>query len=595
MRLALKSTLAFAVIYVVVVTGIAVWMVRQLRSAAAEMAHATAQLVGDEVARTLTASALDQLLREDALTMVRLHQIVGDVTQHSSMLTSLAVVDRSGSVIAGDRVEIGRHLALPQVVFGAHNAKPRLLDEPSGGGTFYLLVPLWSDSDLAGYLRLEMRSGPIAALYGRAARQLALVALAGLLAVGAGGLLLHAQLARRNASLTRAIERAVRGDAAGVPHNDEFAEALAAAREVGRELTAVRSERLQAEQRMTALMQAIDVGVIVLQSTLEAVFVNARAIELLGCTSSDDAIVRWNTEVRPRLLSLVPNGNGGHIEVDLPATMATTTSLSLEIYRLGEPGYLVVAKAAEFIAALQNELGLAIQMRGLTRFYAAFAHDLKAPLNAMVMTLELLKLSVQEEPDTPVRQKQGKYLTVLNDEIRRLDRQLRALLSHTAPPSMDRAEVDLRAVLHDLEALLAPQARRQRVTLITAVPDQPVIIVGQRDRLKQALLNIFINALEAMPEGGALSIKLEELEGMAKVAIEDNGPGIPHELLDAIYDMHFSTKNGGTGVGLYVARTVVQSHGGSIQVQSDPDMGTIFTIMLPLAEMVPEAPSATAL
>jgi signal transduction histidine kinase len=139
-----------------------------------------------------------------------------------------------------------------------------------------------------------------------------------------------------------------------------------------------------------------------------------------------------------------------------------------------------LVKSAESLEALQSELGLAIQMRGLTQFYAAFAHDLKAPLNAMVMTLELLKMSRQSGADDDAgREKEFKYIGVLNEEIRRLDRQLRALLSHTAPPSQTRSELDLRGVVQDLEGLLAPQAKRQHVALTTQLPVEPVTLIGR--------------------------------------------------------------------------------------------------------------------
>jgi signal transduction histidine kinase len=240
-------------------------------------------------------------------------------------------------------------------------------------------------------------------------------------------------------------------------------------------------------------------------------------------------------------------------------------------------------KSAESLEALQHELGLAIQMRGLTRFYAAFVHDLKAPLNAMVLTLELLKLNVQEAGDgSGTQDKQLRYVGVLNEEIRRLDRQLRNLLSHTATSGQQRQEVDLRVLLHELEALLAPQAKHQRVTLTARVPDEAVTLVANADRLKQAMLNVLINALEAMPSGGTLDIELERRNGSACVVVRDDGPGIQPELLASIYDMHFTTKSGGTGVGLYVARSVVQAHGGTIEVHSAPGQGTTFMVSLPL-------------
>jgi signal transduction histidine kinase len=591
MRLALKSTLAFLAIYLLVVGGVAWWMAGQLQALADGMAESTAQLVGGEVARALADSAVEQLQRSDDATRARLAQIVDDVTEHSGILTSVAIVDRGGKVIAGDNVELGRQLAIPEVIFGADNSV-RLVSAqgPFGGGMFYMLVPLKAGKELAGYLRLEMRSERIAHLYSRATRNLVLVALAGLLAVGATGLLLHVQLSRRSEALAHALEGAVRGDAVAGGPRDEFARALNVARRVGRELTEARGERSQTQQRMGALMKALDVGVLMLETDFRLGFANRRAADLLGAREPTELARRWDAEFLPRLTAEIPcrfagAAAGRRVELEWPAS-GGSPRIKLEFYELGEgscEGFVVLVKSAESLEALQSELGLAIQMRGLTRFYAAFAHDLKAPLNAMVMTLELLKLSVQSDAhDDATHAKELKYVEVLNEEIRRLDRQLRSLLSHTAPPSEGRHEVDLRTLLQDLDALLGPQAKRQRVTLTTRLPDEPVTLVGQADRLKQAMLNILINALEAMPDGGALSMALERRNGTARISVQDNGPGIPPELLGAIYEMHFTTKSGGTGVGLYVARSVMQAHGGTIEVHSTPRHGTSFTLTLPV-------------
>jgi signal transduction histidine kinase len=137
--------------------------------------------------------------------------------------------------------------------------------------------------------------------------------------------------------------------------------------------------------------------------------------------------------------------------------------------------------------------------------------------------------------------------------------------------------------MDDLNTLLAPQAKQQRVTLEVQLPEREIQVIGQRDRLKQALLNIATNALEAMPEGGKLAMALDTVNGHARIAIRDNGPGIAPESLAKIYGMYFTTKTGGTGIGLYVARSVVESHGGNIEVDTQPGMGTCFTVSLPLS------------
>jgi signal transduction histidine kinase len=595
MRLALKNTLTFVIIYVLIIGGVAWWMAVQLRSLADTMAESTAELVGSEVARVLTEPALADLQRGDEVSRTRLEQIVDDVTQHSSILTSVAVVDRVGKVIAGDNVELDRYLANADLVFG-DDYRVRLMNEnrPFGGGSFYMLVPLKAGTELAGYLRLEMRSQRIAHLYSRALRNLALVALAGLVVVGLAGVGLHFQLARRGEALTRALAGAMRGEEWVPRERDEFAPALAVARQVGRQLSEARGELQHGQQRMVSLLKALDVGALVLEADLGLAFSNPNAAELLGCADPADLARRWDAEFRS-LIAAVPrriDGDAGRrTEFELPRN-GSAARLRLEFYELGAEtceGFLVIVKSAESLEALQHELGLAIQMRGLTRFYAAFVHDLKAPLNAMVMTLELLKLNVQEARDgeeagggSGGQEKQLRYIGVLNEEIRRLDRQLRSLLSHTATSKPQRQELDLRVLLHELEALLAPQAKHQHVTLNTRVPDDAVTLVANADRLKQAMLNVLINALEAMPSGGTLAIELERRNGSACVVVRDDGPGIPPELLASIYDMHFTTKSGGTGVGLYVARSVVQAHGGTIEVHSAPGQGTTFTVSLPL-------------
>jgi signal transduction histidine kinase len=243
-------------------------------------------------------------------------------------------------------------------------------------------------------------------------------------------------------------------------------------------------------------------------------------------------------------------------------------------------------KSRETMEALENELGLAIQMRGLVRFHMAFVHDLRAPLNAMVMNLELLRQTLRNgaasNGDATTKERQLRYIGVLKDEISRVDRQLGTLLTHSSAPAGDtRMEIDLTELIRELAALLGPMAHHQRVSLETHLPPNAVRLTVQRDRLKQALLNIAINALEAMPEGGKLAIEVEPQGDSVRVAFRDSGPGIPPEVLENIYNMHFTTKAGGTGIGLYVARAVAEAHGGEIRVESSSGGGTCLGIYLP--------------
>jgi signal transduction histidine kinase len=155
-------------------------------------------------------------------------------------------------------------------------------------------------------------------------------------------------------------------------------------------------------------------------------------------------------------------------------------------------------------------------------------------------------------------------------------------LSHATTPSDTIQDFDLKDLIRDLATLLDPQARRQGITFTAALPEGEVPFTGHRDRLKQALLNIVINALEAMPDGGKLSIELKSEGGQVQISVRDSGPGIPEDLQRKIYDMSFTTKSGGSGVGLFVANSVVQSYGGLIHIDSSPGDGTCFHVFLPV-------------
>jgi signal transduction histidine kinase len=509
------------------------------------------------------------------------------------LVTALLVVDANGNVLAGEGDQLGRQAALPEVIFGS-DTRPRFLSEGLTESQLYLFVPLLQKDHIEGYLRLTLRSARLSQLHWRARRQLLVAGGAGFLAVVIIGLLLHLQLTRVGSALTGALQAAMRGEAVRVGRGDsEFTQAFEVAERVGRELTEAREKGSQALRRLSSLMQVMDVGVGLLNTTGDLEFVSERARELLSGGDPARWATRWE-ELRhtltPRLTACSEDGASTKLDVDLDAA-GQPARLRVELYRLVETedreGFLLLMRSRETIEALENELRLAIQMRGFARFYMAMAHDLKAPLNAMVMNLELLRRSLPQGDAVPseTRERAQRYIDVLSSEITRLDRQLKTLLQQAVAPSASVEQFDLRDLIDDLATLLGPQARHQHVDIDTQVPGESVAFSGQRDRLKQALLNIAINALEAMPRGGQMTMALQRHDGEARIWFIDSGPGIPPELLKNIYQMHFTTKDGGTGIGLYVARSVVEAHGGQIDVDTDPSRGTRFEVKLPLATL----------
>jgi signal transduction histidine kinase len=338
--------------------------------------------------------------------------------------------------------------------------------------------------------------------------------------------------------------------------------------------------------RFGALTRIMNVGLLVLDSTSALEFANPLACDLLGCANEEDLKGRWET-MKPLLgldKDLPQTAKPRPLKVNLPLP-DKIRFLRLEIYALEEEsctGYLVLMKDRQMVDVLETDLLLASQMRAQMYLHGALAHDLRAPLNAIQITLELLAETDGQGVDPSSQQR---YITVLKQELTRLNRTLATMFDNHMP-SLGTAseEFDLRAMVEEVTALLNTQAMRHRVDLQYRLADREVRMIGQRDRLKQALINVVINGLEAMPGGGRLRIDMVVQDASVDIIVRDDGSGIADELIDEIYQIDFTTKKSDSGMGLYVARLVLESHGGDIQVVNQPGSGACFTLTLPLAE-----------
>lgn len=226
---------------------------------------------------------------------------------------------------------------------------------------------------------------------------------------------------------------------------------------------------------------------------------------------------------------------------------------------------------------------LASHMRALSGLFHGLVHDLKSPINSLVVNLELLKASISESPDV---ERQQRYVRILDEELVRLNRSVERLLPAAAPPREERGRFDLRDLVERASELLSTTARHQSVKYQLQLPEDggAVSIDGYRDHVKQAFLAVTVNALEAMPKGGRLEVRLDADGGEAVLTVSDTGEGIPEEVAEHIYEPYVSTKDDRhEGIGLFVARSVVESTNGSIHHESLPDGGSRFTLTLPLA------------
>jgi PAS domain S-box-containing protein len=221
------------------------------------------------------------------------------------------------------------------------------------------------------------------------------------------------------------------------------------------------------------------------------------------------------------------------------------------------------------------------QFASLSTLAAGLHHEIKNPITALSIHVQLLEERLRcAGADGPI----AEVIGVLKAEVRRLNLTLESFRNFASLQRLHRKPVDVQEVLEDVVRLIRPQASQHhvRLELLPASGSLPRIALDP-EKIEQAVLNLVLNGLEAMPEGGDLSLRAAVEEGKLRVVVRDSGPGIPPEIQDHIFHPYFSTKDRGTGIGLTLAEKLVRQHRGHLDFRTGPG-GTSFAITLPIDE-----------
>ncbi|MES1245648.1 MAG: histidine kinase dimerization/phospho-acceptor domain-containing protein [Acidobacteriota bacterium] len=308
------------------------------------------------------------------------------------------------------------------------------------------------------------------------------------------------------------------------------------------------------------LADALEPGVLVLRPGGALGSADARALELLGCRDLSGLEGAWN-EIKPRLESagvLSAGGSGARRAVlDLSGR-----SLGFD---LRADGGILLIRDADAAEALEADLRLSALMRSLSQITPAVAHDLRAPINAMVFNVEILKetIAAGKGAEPAGRERQLRYVSVLKEELSRLHREMEIYIAHISPRG-DKTEVlDLRELIEELAVLLTGPARKQQVQTHSELPDAPLFVEVNRYLLRQALLHLSLAALSGVPKEGEIEFLLERRGDRGEKAwlrIAGDPPG-PEPA--AGFDIRFSPA--GTVAPIYAARMLVASQGGEVR------------------------------
>jgi signal transduction histidine kinase len=234
--------------------------------------------------------------------------------------------------------------------------------------------------------------------------------------------------------------------------------------------------------------------------------------------------------------------------------------------------------------ALEKRAADAEALSAMGELAMNLAHEIRNPLNAAVLQLHLLTRNLDRlAADDVTREGLKDRARIVGDEIGRLNRLLTEFLELARPRGIAREPVHLPRLVDEVLDLEEENARGRGVTIARDLPADGCVAIGDREKLKQVIINLVVNALEAMKQGGTLTLRVRPDGATDRVvlSVEDTGPGIAPELLASVFDPFFTTKEAGTGLGLSIVRKIVDQHGGDVDIMSERGSGAKVVVSIP--------------
>lgn len=359
---------------------------------------------------------------------------------------------------------------------------------------------------------------------------------------------------------------------------------LAAHRDRLEDEVAARTRELARERAfLAAIIQHTGDGILVVADSGEIALANGAARKLLGVETdvAGTALVQFWSEW-PSIAAEV--ADGAPVRRDLK-THGRVLALSVTSTRdvTGDRSFVVVARDSSEERRLQDErreldrqMFQMDKMATMGELAMGLAHEIGNPLAGMKAVAQAL----QYEDDLPPGVFEA--LRRLEGETDRLSDFLRTFHGFAAPTVPDLRPTRLNDTVADILFWTRKEARNQKVSIDSNIPDDLPPLNADPAQLKQVLLNLVINGLRAQPDGGLVDISAQSLEQHVRITVRDEGPGIPEALQRRIFEPFFTTRPGGSGLGLSIVQKIVQEHGASIEVSSEPGHGSCFTLMWPI-------------
>jgi two-component system, NtrC family, sensor histidine kinase HydH len=335
------------------------------------------------------------------------------------------------------------------------------------------------------------------------------------------------------------------------------------------------------------LPHAVQTGIIVTSAEGDLLFASDAAIAMLGHESQDSLEENWEEDASP-LIAILDKQSRASATVRAPRS---DEQLEVRIDYLDSDdctGSICFVKNRRSHEAFHEALRQAGRCANRSEILSTTLHDVRTPMTALLGSADLLceTLDSELEPNRALRDRQLQSAVQMKRELERLcDLVQRIVREVDADVNASKSDVELRSLIFDVVSALNDAAARRKVNITVSLGRTPVVLYGSRSRLRQVLLDLFVNALHAMEdEGGELRVTLDLLDDCVRLSVEDDGVGVASEVRSSLFEPYVTTKEKGIGLGLYLVKETISNIGGEISYESTEGRGTRFELELPLKE-----------
>jgi signal transduction histidine kinase len=552
---------------------------------------------------------------------------------YGESVTGATIVDQQGVVVAdSDETQIGKQLPerpdLAEVVDAGPIDKLRIIYSRDGQ-TLEVRQPMQLGTESLGTIRIGVSTLLMRKALTESLRPALLTAAAALVISVFVAALLSQLLLRPIHVIRSGLTRLGKGEfgvTLDLPPGDEFGELGTFFNTVSQQLSADRTLLAGQKANLQVAVEHLEDAVALFNPSGELLFTNPAMQATLPAHAIGRAMQGllptghpYRTIVEETLAS---RRSRGPVQVDgtRNAEPGTDGDLLLLTHAIagtdGElVGVLLVSRNLAYLSRMQSTLAYSRKLVALGRLTAGIAHEVKNPLNAMMIHLELLRTKIRNGLIAPVRDAQPvgsaatglglaasgtraaatlspgvqgalQHVEIIESEIRRLDEVVQGFLKFSRPEDLRLQPVRVAAIFDEILPVITPEAEKNNVRITIECPANATVN-ADGSMLRQAFLNLAINACQAMPAGGSLRLACAPASrDRVEVRFEDSGIGIAPQNLEKIFDLYFTTKDHGTGIGLSMVYRIIQLHDGDIEVQSTPGRGTTFRVLLPKANEI---------